>query len=223
MQLAAFAPTLNRLPINYVDLIVVVWLIIGLLYGRKRGMTQELLPMIQWVAIVVLAGFFYHPFSIIIREYAHFDHLWCNILAYLLIAFGVHLIYLWIKHLIHQKLIGSDLFGRAEYYFGMLAGLVRFACMLVVVCALMNARIITSAELAKTEKAQSDAFSDIRFPTYGSIQQSVLFESYSGRLVEANLNPVLIATVTGPGAVKGENLKQQQERMVNEILDSHKK
>ena len=115
--------------------------------------------------------------------------LWCNIFAYLLIGFGVHLVYLWIKHLIHQKLIGSDMFGRAEYYFGMIAGVVRFACMLIMVCALMNARIITKAERAKTEKVQSDAYSDIRFPTYGSIQQAVLFESFTGTLIETNLVP----------------------------------
>jgi uncharacterized membrane protein required for colicin V production len=206
-----------------VDLIVAVWLIIGLMYGRKRGMTQELLPMIQWVAIVVVAGLFYRPFSLLIRQYAHFELLWSNVLAYLLIGFGIHLIYLWIKNVIHQKLIGSDMFGRTEYYFGMIAGLVRFACMLIVACALMNSRIISKTERAKTEKAQSDAFSDIRFPTYGTIQQAVLFESYTGSFIETNLNSFLIASVASKPVVKVESLKQQQERMINEIIEGHKK
>jgi uncharacterized membrane protein required for colicin V production len=223
MQMAALLPDLGRLNVNYVDLIVAVWLIMGLLYGRKRGMTQELLPMIQWVAIVVVAGLFYEPLSLQIQQYAHFEPLWSNILGYVLIAFGIHLVYLWIKHLIHQKLIGSDMFGRAEYYFGMIAGVVRFACMLIMVCALMNSRIITNTERAKTEKAQSDAFSDIRFPTYGSIQQSVLVESYTGSLIETNLSSVLIASVTPKTVAKGETLKQQQERLVNEIIDSHRR
>jgi len=224
MQMAAFLPGLNRLNVNYVDLLVAVWLIIGLMYGRKRGMTQELLPTIQWIAIVVVAGLFYRQLSLLIHQYARFEPLWSNIFAYLLIAFGIHLVYLWIKHLIHQKLIGSDMFGRAEYYFGMIAGVVRFACMLIMVCALMNARIITKAERAKTEKAQADAYSDIRFPTYGSIQQSVLFESFTGTLIETNLNLVLIASVVPKApAPKVETLKQQQERLVNEILSGGKK
>jgi uncharacterized membrane protein required for colicin V production len=223
MQMAALIPTFRGVNVNYVDLIVVVWLIVGLFYGRKRGMTQEILPTIQWVAIVVVAGIFYRPLALPIRQYAHFDSLWSNILAYGLIAFGVHLVYLWIKHLINQKLIGTDMFGRMEYYFGMAAGVIHFGCMLIMVCALMNARIITQAELAKTEKAQSDAFSDIRFPTYGSIQQAVLFQSLSGTLIETNLSVVLIASTAPPPPSKGITLKAQQEQMINEILDARKK
>jgi uncharacterized membrane protein required for colicin V production len=223
MEMAAFLPALGRLNVNYVDLIVAAWLIIGLMYGRKQGMTQELLPTVQWLAIVMVAGLFYLPLSVLIRQYAHFEILWSNIFGYLLIAFGIHLVYLWIKHLIHQKLIGTDMFGRAEYYMGMVAGVVHFACMLILVCALMNSRIITKAERAKTEKAQSDAFSDIRFPTYGSIQQAVLFESFTGSLIESNLNTVLITSVAPKPVAKGETLKQQQERLVNEILEGRKK
>jgi hypothetical protein len=224
MHMASILPALTGLRVNYVDFFVAVWLIIGLSYGRKRGMTQELLPTIQWVAMVVVAGLFYRPLSLLIHQYARFVPLWSNIFAYVLIAFGVHLVYLWIKHLVHQKLIGTDMFGRSEYYLGMAAGVVHFGCMLIMVCALMNSRIITKAELAKTEKAQGDAFSDIRFPTYGSVQQAVLFQSYSGSFIETNLSPVLIATVTPKaGPAKGiETLKQQQERMVNEILEGKK-
>jgi hypothetical protein len=89
-------------------------------------------------------------------------------------------------------------------------------------CALMNSRIITRAELAKTEKLQGDAFSDIRFPTYGSVQQAVLFQSLTGSLIETNLNNMLIATVPvklGLAKAGGsETPKQQQERLINEVL-----
>jgi hypothetical protein len=224
MQMAAFLPALSRLSVNYVDFFVVVWLIIGLAYGRKRGMTQELLPTIQWLAIVIVAGIFYRPLALIVRQYCRFEMLWSNVFAYILIAFAVHLVYLWIKQLIHQKLIGTDIFGRGEYYLGALAGMVHFGCMFILVCSLMNSRIITRAELAKNDKAQGDAFSDIRFPTYGTVQQAVLFQSFAGTLIETNLNSVLIATVVTKGSPgKGpETLKQQQERMVSEILDGKK-
>jgi uncharacterized membrane protein required for colicin V production len=223
MEMAALLPVFSRLTVNYVDFIVVVWLIIGLFYGRKRGMTQELLPTIQWLAIVVVSGLFYRPLAQLIRQYAHFDSLWSNVTGYLLIAFAVHLVYLWIKHLIHQKLIGTDAFGRMEYYFGMAAGVIHFGCMLIMVFALLNARIISQAELAKTEKAQSDAFSDIRFPTYGSIQQAFLFQSFTGGLIETNLSAVMIASTAPLPPSKGVTLKAQQEQMINEILDAKRK
>ncbi|HEY3853057.1 MAG TPA: CvpA family protein [Verrucomicrobiae bacterium] len=223
MELAALVPSFSGLKVNYVDFIAIVWLIVGLFYGRKRGMTQEILPTIQWLAIVVVAGLFYRPLALTIRQYAHFDSLWANITGYLLLAFGVHLVYLWIKHLVHQKLIGTDMFGRMEYYFGMAAGVIHFGCILIMVFALMNARIITQAELAKTEKAQSDAFSDIRFPTYGSIQQAFLFKSFTGGLIETNLSAVMIASAGPLPPSKSVTLKAQQEQMINEILDARRK
>jgi hypothetical protein len=104
----------------------------------------------------------------------------------------------------------------------MAAGVVHFGCMFILLCALMNSRIITRAELAKTEKLQGDAFSDIRFPTYGSVQQAILFQSFTGSLIETNLSPVLIATVQIKPALAraggAETPKQQQERLINEVL-----
>jgi uncharacterized membrane protein required for colicin V production len=183
---------LTHLKYDYFDGFVLVWLIIGLFWGRKRGMSQELLPTLQWIAIVVVAGLFYRSLSVFVRQYAGFEVLWSNIFAYLLIAFAVHLVYLFCKHVFNQKLVGSDLFGRSEYYFGMVSGMVRCACMLLAALALMNARIITKAERAQTEKMQSENFSDIRFPTYGSVQQAVLFDSLTGNLVEADLQAILV-------------------------------
>jgi heme/copper-type cytochrome/quinol oxidase subunit 1 len=122
--------------------------------------------------------------------------LWSNITAYLLIAAGVHLIYLWFKQMFGVRLVEHNVFGRSEFYLGMMAGGTRFACMLLAGIALMNSRIATDAELAKTEKFQKDNFSDIRFPTYGGFQQDVLFKSFSGNLIRSNLQSVLIATVT---------------------------
>jgi uncharacterized membrane protein required for colicin V production len=204
---------LTHLKYDYFDGFVLVWLIIGLFWGRKRGMTQELLPTLQWIAIVLAAGFFYRPLSVLIRQYVGFGVLWSNISAYLLVAFGVHLVYLFCKHLFNEKLIGSDLFGRAEYYLGMVSGVVRCSCMLLAALALMNARIITKAERAKTEKMQSENFSDIRFPTYGSVQQAVLFDSLTGSLVETNLQLLLVypAPPSPPKNVVTRAKQQEQD------------
>jgi uncharacterized membrane protein required for colicin V production len=57
--LAVTPPKVDYAKFNYFDVIVVVWLIIGLLRGRKRGMSQELLPTLQWLGIVIVCGLFY--------------------------------------------------------------------------------------------------------------------------------------------------------------------
>jgi uncharacterized membrane protein required for colicin V production len=207
---------------NYFDVIAVVWLCIGVLRGRKRGMSQELLPTLQWIAIVVVCGLFYWPLSQFIRPYAQFTVLWSNITAYFLIAVGIHVIYLWFKQMLGTKLVETDPFGRGEFYLGMTAGLVRFACMFLVAMALMNSRVATSAELAETKKFQQAWFSDISFPTYGEFQQDALIHSMTGSVVETYLKPILIATVNTPSggapAKKGDSMAQKKNQEIDDIL-----
>jgi uncharacterized membrane protein required for colicin V production len=208
---------------DYFDFIVVVWLVMGIFRGRKRGMTQELLPTLQWLCIVILCGLFYAPFSDVIfhNTSGAFSRLWSNISAYVLIAFAIHLVFLWLKQVLGEKLTGSDHFGRAEYYLGMMAGLLRFACMLVVLCALMNSRVYTAAELAEDEKIQKKNFEDIRFPTYLSVQHTILVESFTGRVIEDNLHQVLIAPVKPEQPT--ETIAKKREDTINAILGPQKK
>ncbi|HWD18881.1 MAG TPA: CvpA family protein [Verrucomicrobiae bacterium] len=214
----------NKLAFNYFDIFVVLWLIVGVILGRKHGMSQEILPMLQWIGIMVAAAFFYRPLAAVFRQNTSLDMLWCVIFSYVLIGLGVHFVFLWIKKAVGEKLVGSDLFGRAEFYLGMAGGAVRFACMLVCLLALMNARIISKEELARTAKVQNQNFEGVSFPTYGSIQQAVLFESFSGHAAKENLKPLLIASVT-PEAPrpKTDTMAKKQEQQLNEILGAPKK
>jgi hypothetical protein len=229
MMLVALAPTVvSNARFNYFDVVAVVWLIIGFFRGRKRGMSQELLPLLQWLGIVVAGGLLYSPFSLIVHQYSQFGSLWSNVTAYVLIGLGVHLIYKWFKQMFAEKLVETDPFGRGEFYLGMMSGVVRFGCMLVAGMALMNSRVGTQAELAQTEKFQAAWFSDIRFPTYGEFQQDVLIKSFSGKWVESHLKPVLIASVTsGAGTPQhpqtSDSMAQKKNREIDEILGSGKK
>ncbi len=208
---------------NYIDYIVLAWLLIGLLCGRRRGMTLEVLPTIQWVLIAVLAGLFYAPFGGLISQATTgaFTRLWSNITAYVLIGFAVHLFFLWLRQGLNDKLTGSDYFGKAEYYLGMTSGMVRFAAIFLVFCSLMHARIVTQAELAATEKMQKKNFEDIRFPTYGSVQHALLKESLVGRWVEGNLGCVLIDT---PAPAKpAATIAQRHDDGLNALLGTAKR
>jgi len=196
MYMAALPALMPKVQFGYFDAIFLVWLIIGLFVGRKRGMSQELLPMLQWLAIIVAGGALYWPFSFLLREYVPvFDTLWSCITAYLVIAGGVHLIYAWFKQMFAAKLVELDLFGRGEFYLGMMAGVVRFACMMIFAMSLLNAHIVSEADRAQNAKMQADSFSGMHFKTPAEMQQDVLFGSWVGKLVESNLTTVIIATV----------------------------
>jgi uncharacterized membrane protein required for colicin V production len=218
MYMAVLPPVVVNAKFDYFDIVAIVWLGIGLIWGRKRGMSQEILPLIQWLGIVTAGAVFYRPFSSVVHQCVQFGPLWSNITAYVLIALGVHLVYLWLKQVLAEKLVKKDLFGRGEFYLGMVAGFVRFGCMLLVGMALMNSRVATAAELAQTEKFQKDWFSDIRFPTYGEFQQDVLFKSLTGSLVRADLKSALIASVDTTPPRKLDTIAQRSNKTIDDIL-----
>ncbi len=223
-QIQDFAKNLS---FNYVDAIVLIWLIVGLLRGRKRGMTQELLPCFKWLGIVLLGGYFNQPFAALIRHYggAGYDAQWSSIAAYALIALGVSLLFALFKHLLADKLTGSDVFGRYEYYSGILAGLIRYACMLLAVLAIMHSRIITKAETDAIDAQMKKNLEDIHPPqyAYGCFEQAVFFQSFSGRFVQADLSDLLLPTVPPKARSTGESIKKKLQDAVDNPMGTGKK
>jgi uncharacterized membrane protein required for colicin V production len=48
-------------PISWFDFVVLVFVIVGILRGRKRGMSQELLDFFMWIGMVAAGAYAYKP------------------------------------------------------------------------------------------------------------------------------------------------------------------
>ncbi len=183
---------MKNLPFNWVDGLILVLLVVGVFRGRKRGMSEELLTFIQWLVIVFAGCRVYQYAGKLLSENAPMSLLTCYLAVYLAFAIFTKLIFSQIQHIVGEKLVGSNFFGDSEYYLGMFAGMIRFACVILMLMALINARLITDKERAETARMQTKNFEGISFPTFGSIQQDVLFKSFAGQQVKAYLSFVLI-------------------------------
>jgi hypothetical protein len=217
----------RNLAFSYVDAVVVVWLVLGLLRGRKHGMTQELLPVLKWLGIVLLGGYLSQPLGDFIRKNSadSFDAQWSYITAYALIALVLVLLFSLLKYSLGDKLTGSDLFGRYEYYSGMFAGMVRFACMLLALLAVMHSRIVTRAELDAINAQMKKNLDDIHPPRYmyGSVEQAIFFQSITGKFVQENLPDILLPTVAPPEAPKADSLKKKLQDAIDNPMGPGKK
>jgi uncharacterized membrane protein required for colicin V production len=193
---------LDSLPFNAFDLILVLILIGGIVRGRKQGMSLELMQLVKWLLILFVCAVAYEPIgSFFSGTTSMFSTLACYIMAYTGAALVIVLIFAGLKHSLGGKLIGSDIFGSAEYYLGMGAGLIRFACALVVGLAILNARYYTPDEVKAEEKFQNDVYGSTYFPTLHSLQATVFERSFTGPLIRDNLSFLLIKpTHPGPGA-----------------------
>ena len=141
------------------------------------------------------------------------------ILAYILSVLLIKLIFTILKRVIGEKLIGSDLFGRLEYYLGMLAGMLRFFCMLVVFLSLLNSRLYTPEELAEDAKAMEKDFGTITFPNWGSLQQEVFEKSVTGRFVKQHIRDQLMpATHYERPVTTAETIGKRRQSDLDEVV-----
>jgi len=222
--LAQTTDILANLTTGWFDLVVVAMLAIGVFRGRKRGISGELLDVFKWLLIVVGCSGLYDPLGRLFASYTQVGLLTAYISTYLLLAITIHLLFAWLKIAVGEKLVGSDIFGSMEYYLGMAAGTLRFACMLIAGLALLNAKHISEAELRAEAKMQQDNFGDISFPTLGSIQRDVFQNSLVGKLVKNQLSPQLIeATRSGHSTAQSDHIGKRREKEVDEVMGTKPK
>jgi len=189
MSLTSFGAAL---PFNGFDLVLVVVLIGGFLLGRKNGMSEELLPLVQWLIIIFGSAQLYQPLGQMLADATALSLLSSYIIAYISVAIAVKLLLTGFKYLLKGKLIGGDAFGEGEYYLGMTAGMVRFGCGVIAILAVLNARSFTRAEIEGDIKFQKDVYGSEFFPKLYTVQQMVFEKSATGSLIKQNLGFLLI-------------------------------
>ena len=184
--------SLDNLPINAFDFVLVLALIAGVFRGRKHGMSEELLLLVKWLLILFGCAMIYEPAGKIVAQTGFFGLLGVYLLVYVAAGLLVLGMFALVKHSLGGKLLGSDVFGRAEYYLGMGSGLVRYTCMVLALLALLNARHYTVTEVKAMEKFQDDVYGSNYFPTLHSLQAAVFEKSLTGPWIKKNLDFLLI-------------------------------
>ncbi len=199
--------SLDKLPFNWFDFVLVLVLLVGIQRGRKRGMSEELMTLLRWVALVAVCALLYQPVGELIANNGRvFSLLTSYIIAYLALALGVAILFSVVRRGLGGKLIGSDVFGRAEYYLGMPAGMLRCACILIALLALLNARYFTSEEILKDENYTKDVYGSHFFPSVRSMQEMVFAKSLTGPWIKTNLTFLLIK----PTPYRPQEIKQKE-------------
>jgi uncharacterized membrane protein required for colicin V production len=184
--------SLDSLPINAFDFILIAVIVAGFWTGRKHGMSEELMRLLTWLAVVFGCAIAYEPIGTWVAQSSPFSLLSSFLMAYIGVGIIIYGIAALIRRGLGGKIIGSDLFGRAEYYLGMGSGVVRALCILVVGLALLNARLFTTSEIKAREAYQNDVYGSNFFPGLQAAQSMVFERSLTGPWIRDNLGFFLI-------------------------------
>jgi uncharacterized membrane protein required for colicin V production len=184
----------DHMLINWFDVVVVIAVLFGMNKGRKHGMSEEIMVMFQWIAIVFAGAFLYKPVGDMLAQSSPVSHLFCYIAIYISAAIMTKIAFSTLKKAMGGKLIGSDVFGGGEYYLGMIAGGIRYCCMLMAALALLNAPYYSTQDIAAARAYQNEAFGSNFFPELSTIQTEVFRESLIGGAVKQRAGILLIAS-----------------------------
>jgi uncharacterized membrane protein required for colicin V production len=198
----------QNLSFNWFDVALVAILAFGVWRGRKRGMSREFLPTLMWLAAVIGAGFGYHDLGEMLAKTGYIRKIFGNtinertvayVICYVGICIAALIIHSILKKVFKEKVSGSNAFGSGEYYLGMIAGMIRYACITMFFLALLNAPVYSAAEVA-ADKAYRNRwygggmkdYSGDFIPSVPEVQQSIFKKSFTGPLLQNYLGTLLI-------------------------------
>jgi uncharacterized membrane protein required for colicin V production len=188
---------LGKIPVNWFDAVFVLMLVAGFFRGRKNGMSMEILPLCQWLSVVIVSALFYPFVARLLVSVGGLNLLTAYISGYIVLTLVVLFVFSLLKRILTPRLSGSTLFGNAEYYFGMLAGMIRFTCILLFALAFLHARSFTTGEINADKDYQQRWFggglySGNYFPTVNTVQREVFENSFTGRYIQKYFGGLLI-------------------------------
>ena len=210
------------LDLGLFDVLLLIALGAGIWRGKVRGISEELLDMVQWVVVVVAAGFLYGYVGDLLVK-TGLQRLTANLGGYVLIAIVVFTLFGFIRQSVGTKLVDSDFAGSWEYRLGAAAGAVRFFCIYVVALSLLSSRYFDAAAVAAERKYQEKEVGLVLVPTWGMAQRMALYDSLTGPYLRTYLAYVLMHPVNyaklGPD---GNTLGKQQQRVLDEVTTTPK-
>lgn len=207
-MIAAILP--DKAWFNWFDVALVLALACGFWRGRKNGLSKEIIPFLRWVGIILVAGLCHALLgdllihssvikSVFGQTFA--DKATAYVTSYLLIALVVWIVFIYVGRWLKPKLEHSSVFGSGEYYLGVVAGTVRYACMVLFALALLHAPYYTPEEIAAraayVNRWYGGGLKDFKgdyIPSLSEIQHYVFSESRLGEPIDKHLDVLLINT-----------------------------
>lgn len=206
------------------DLAALAILAVTVMVGLRRGMSEELIPLVQWLTVCLVAGTNYKlPGDMLAAQWKIQPGL-AYAICYLALTALIVGIFAIVRRVVGQKLIARHVFGALETPLGGLAGAGRGVCLLLVALAILNARYVSPEERERMNQPRTEEGALAAF-TVESIQNEVFVRSRSGAFAQGNLGGLLLTS--SPPVVyqqkKIEGFGKKMERAVNEQLEAFEK
>lgn len=199
----AAQPGSDGLPFNWFDVAVLLILIFGLYRGRRNGMSKEILPLLQWVVLMLVCGFLYPFAGQFYVNVFHWSRLTSYVGGYVTLGIVILLVFGVFRKLFAERVAKGEMFKSGEFYLGTLSGLIRTACIIIVILALINAPSYSQREIQQhaiyiKNTYGGGLYGGNYFPDFQQIQGQIFKESFIGPVIKKNIGLLLINHTAPP-------------------------
>lgn len=182
---------MDMIQASWVDLVILGLLGFGMVRGRTRGMSQEVLDLLKWLFAVLLSIYLYKPIGGLLAEHTPLTFLHGYLITYTLIILTVYLIFSKLKTAYSERIVEKDAFGDGEYYLGIFSGLLRYCCVILILMNFLHARHYFPYEANARVESQMKDFGMVFFTVPG-LQKEVFQQSVFGRFTSNTLIPFMV-------------------------------
>lgn len=188
---------MDRLAIhpNWFDWAALGWVLIGFVRGYQRGLSEEVLRILPWVLGILAAGFFHEKWGGELAGALGLGSIWSQAVVYAGIVAGCLLVFHGLRKWIGEKPVESGAFGWAERPLGMLGGALRYACMVVVLLALLNAPAYTGSELDAALRVIHQPGARL-YASGAEAKAGIMLDSWLGRFAREHFGSLIIRSKT---------------------------
>lgn len=135
---------------KWIDLVVLVFLALGLLKGFKRGLVRELFGLVGAILAIVIAYHSYQGLSVILLENYPLNTWQAQTIAFIVLIMGISLLGAFLGY-VWSKAIGFTAFAILDHIGGAAFGVAKVGVVVLVLLVFLNAINVTTISLILDE------------------------------------------------------------------------
>lgn len=201
---------------NWFDVCVLLAIGIGCWRGYHRGASEQLLPVVKWVAIVLIAAYTHRPLGFLLSRLSGLHMGVCHAAVYLAELTAILILFGWIGRTATDRIIAAQLFGKIEHYLGLLMGGLSAAAFMLLIVAVLNAFDMTPARLWLKANPDDPSFNALVYTVAERVEQDVVEQSVWGICLRRELGFLLATPVRVGTPPKTDGTIEERRRLLDE-------
>jgi len=202
--------------LNWFDALAVVFVGFTVWRGYHKGAAEELLPTMQWTAVVFAGAYTHQYFGQLLRTASGANLATCYATVYLGEVLVFLVVFRWLRKMLTDRIVAAQIFGKTEHVLGLVLAAVKSVAGVLLVVAILNAFDMAPTRKWLQKHGNDPTFQALALTISERIQRDIAIDSFSGGTLRKKF-PHLLATPVQIGtAPDASGAIQERRRLLDQ-------